>query len=69
MHTLIEDEKKKIKKLQNTIIKDALGVSQRSELEVMIKRIDETLKSEHEQFDNLKKLVEEKIDEFYEGSL
>ncbi|PHC83062.1 hypothetical protein COF42_25355 [Bacillus wiedmannii] len=69
MHTLIEDEKKKIKKLQNTIIKDALGVSQRSELEVMIKRIDETLKAEREQFDDLKKLVEEKIDEFYEGSL
>lgn len=35
----------------------------------MIKRIDETLKSEHEQFDDLRKLVEEKIDEFYEGSL
>ena len=31
--------KKEDKKLQNTIIKDALGVSQRSELEVMIKEL------------------------------
>ncbi|MFP3636027.1 hypothetical protein [Bacillus sp. SIMBA_033] len=69
MHTLIEDEKKRIKKLQSTIIKDALGVSQRSELEAMIKRIDETLKTEREQFKDLQNLVEEKIDEYHEGRL
>lgn len=69
MHTLIEDEKKRIKKLQSNIVKDALGVSQRSELEAMIKRIDETLKTEREQFKDLQNLVEEKIDEYHEGRL
>ena len=35
----------------------------------MIKRINETLKTEKEQFDDLQNLVEEKIDEYHEGRL
>jgi hypothetical protein len=69
MHTLIEDEKKQIQKLQTHIIKDALGVAQREELEKMLQRIDETLKTEKGQFHELQLLVEEKIDEYHEGRL
>ncbi|MFF2876143.1 hypothetical protein ACFVR2_07455 [Gottfriedia sp. NPDC057991] len=69
MHTLIEDEKKRIKKLQSSIIKDALGVSQRNDLANMLKQIHDTLKLERDQFRELQNLVEEKINEYHEGRL
>ncbi|WP_242313893.1 hypothetical protein [Bacillus cereus group sp. BfR-BA-01355] len=65
----IRSEKQKMIELQGKIIKDAIEVSKKKELELQMKRVNEQTVRERTTFLELKHLVEDALHRYYKGEL
>ncbi|MNW47140.1 hypothetical protein D3C74_244620 [compost metagenome] len=66
---LIQSEKSKMRSLRSDIMRDALGVSKRQELEQRLSSAHDKMEREREMFRSLKGLVDEKLTSYYNGEL
>ncbi|MCM3737885.1 hypothetical protein M3215_19380 [Bacillus cytotoxicus] len=65
----IQSEKQKMIELQGKIIRDAIKVSKKKELEQQMQRVNEQTKRERKTFLELKQLVEDALNRYYNGEL
>ncbi|MDK2889113.1 MAG: hypothetical protein PWP72_1991 [Thermoanaerobacter sp.] len=65
----VKNEKQKIRRLQEKIIRDVLQVAREQELERQMERINEQLAREKAVFNELKELIDYTMEEYYSGKL
>lgn len=65
----VRNEKRKVRELEERIIRDVLQVAREREIEAQLKRIDEQLQREQEVFKELAQLVNETLEDLRSGTI